>query len=625
MTAPAPARANIPLSLADRLERAWPVSLFFNAVFHKEMRAAGHRSGTYLARSIYGALMLGIVAVALIGMLLEGQDTAADAQQLQALAPIMAIVLAWFGLFMLAFIAPVMTVPAFMDERRRRTLPVLITTPLTSAQIVCAKLASQTIQLLILALMGLPVVLALRIFGGVPASFLLKSNAVLLSAALLVSTLGLRFSLHRQRADVAIVGAFVTAALIQFGPLLLVAAAAWAGAGPRVLYIMPVTCSPITLATLTAELMEGAGGPPWAGMSVWLWHTLYNLAWALAFVLITIIRFRRVLRLEGAGINYLRPRKQLRRARTAARLSAAPADRSAGAPHAAEPLRPPPPGERDTREVGDRPVLWRELRQATFRTRTGAILTTLAIAVFLVLLYLRVGLAEQSLHMIIGIVMMLFILLRAAAGSTAAFTSERESRTLETLLTTPLSAREIVWGKFLGAMRRQWYAPAVLYAHLLIGTAADALNPSILLLAPLTILPAVAFLSATGLFFGLAIRRATTASITNICTGLFLWAGTPGFFIMLTEFFGLGRSTDWRPVQVLLFFINPLGQLISALEAASNPYNSGLEFGSPGMGTFDLFHFTLYILAAGAGYGLVAWAALLASSRLFKTFAGRNS
>jgi len=617
VTPPAPPASP---GLLDRLERAWPVSLCFNPVFQKEMRASGRRSGTYLARAIYGFLLLGIVGIALIGVLLESQGSASDAQELQQLAPIMAIVLAWFGLFMLAFIAPVLTVPAFMDERRRRTLPVLMTTPLTSAQIVCAKLASQTIQLLILALLGLPVVLALRVFGGVPASFLLQSNAILLSAALLVSTIGLRYSLYRQRADVAIVAAFFTAALIQFGPLLLVAVAQWAGAGPRVLFVMPITCSPIALATLTADLVGGGGGPPWGVAGVWLGHTLYNLAWALIFILTTIVQLRRVLRLEGAGINYLKPGRRERR--RAARSLDAPVPAAAGSPGHAEALAPPSPTtDRTTREVGDRPVLWRELRQSTFRTRGGAVLSTSGIAIFILILYASLEINDVPLHLMIAIPALLITLLRAAASSTAAFTSERESRTLETLLTTPLSAREIIWSKYLGALRRQWYTPAILFAHLLLMTALGALHPLVILHTAIILTGAVVFLSATGIFLGLVIRRATTASVANICVGLTLWAGLPGLLATIA-LFPFTRSIHWEPLGAFLFMINPMGQLVSAIEGATH---ARLAFGSPGFGTYSPSIFTLFILASSLGYALLAFAFLAAASRLFTAFAGRTS
>lgn len=623
MTPPAPPASP---GLLDRLERAWPVSLFFNSIFQKEMRAAGRRSGTYLARSIYGAIMLCVVAIALISALVESRGSASDVQELQQLAPIMAIVLAWFGLFMLAFIAPVLAVPAFMDERRRRTLPVLMTTPLTSAQIVCAKLASQTIQLLILALLGLPVVLALRVFGGVPASFLLQSNAILLSAALLVSTIGLRLSLYRTRADIAVVASFITAAVIQFGPILIVAIAAWAGAGPRIALIMPITCSPFALATITFELLGGGGGPPWITAGAWLGHTLYNLAWALIFVLTTIVQLRRVLRLEGAGINYLRPRRRSRARKRHAPTEDGPVPAAVGSP--AHPDHPAPQAratDRALREVGDRPVLWREFRQSTFRSRRAAVFTTLAIAAVLTFLYIRIGPSEVGLHITIGVLTLLFILLRAAAGSTAAFTSERESRTLETLLTTPLSAREIVWSKYLGALRRQWYTPAILFSHFLLMAAIGAVHPVVFIHLAVTLATAITFLSATGLFLGLVIRRATTASVANICVGLFLWAGLPAFIALLADVFSFSGIVDWDPVGRFLFFINPMAQLISAIEAAANTYNSTLTYGSPGMGTFSFATFTAVLLAASLGYALIAFAFLAGACRVFTACAGRTS
>lgn len=602
--------------LLDRLERVWPVGLFFNAVFQKEMRAAGRRAGTYVARTIYGGLTFIVVGFFLLVSIAEFRGGGGDLQQLQNLAPLVAVILSWFGLFMLAFIAPVMTVPAFMDERRKRSLAVLMTTPLTSAQVVCAKLASQTIQLLILALLGLPVVLALRVFGGVPASYLLQSNAILLSAALLVSTLGLRYSLHRDRADVAIVAAFATAAVIQMGPMLLIAIFQWFGAGPTVLFVLPVVFSPFALAAMTADLLGGMGGPPWATANIWLGNTLYNLAWALVFVLETIFRLRRVLRLEGAGVEYLKPRRRARRARKSAVPTA-----EAG-PARAEGQPPPPGADRDAREVGDRPVLWRELRQATFRTRRAAILSTLGLCAVLILVYARVEMTEEPLHFVITTIAMLLILLRAAASSTAAFTAEREARTLETLLCTPLSAGEIVVGKFLGALRRQWYIPAFLFGHLLLSVAIGVLHPIILFHMALVVTGSVVFLLGTGIFLGLVIRRATTASVANICVGLALWAGVPFVAIVLHDFFAPANSEAWNAAARLIFDMHPLGLAMSAIEGA---LHNARNYGSPGLGTVDLLGFTMNTCLSTTGYLLAALAVLILARRVFPSWAGRNS
>lgn len=607
------------------------ISLFFNAVFEKEMRVAGRRPSTYLTRAIYAGLMLALISIFFLGFWQEAHSrgSATEAQQLQKLAPILAVALVWFGFVMLTFIAPATTVPAFLDERRRRTLPALMTTPLSSGQIVAAKLLSQVIQLVILALLSLPVLLAVRVFGGVPAAFLMQAMGIVVSMGLFVAAVALRFSLYRRRADAAIIAAFTVAAAIQSIPLLLVWAFDILTNSRYTWTVAPVTCSPAALMILSVGLLGGFG--PTAPAWFWIGGILYNLVWALIFAVSTTISLRRVLRLEGAGIDYLKSKsrrknkKPTRKQRRAA--SAQPPAPSTEPDEIASALNAPPPSsaDRDSREVADEPVLWRELRQPAFHTRTRLVLYTALIGVLLLFMYGAIGFADEDLHYPIVVIGTLLVLLRAAAGSTASITAERDARTWETLLTTPLSSRAILWGKFAGTLRSQWFVPAVLFAHLLLSVLAGVLRPIVILHVGLIIFSCAAFLSATGVLCGLLIRRSTPAAVLNIALGLSIWLLVPMLGAVTLELFGLHGTWLSDAGFYLVGASNPIYYVVTSVEGAHEGMFSSTTYEAPGNMTVGAFSYTLTIAVSAAVYLLAAMGVLRLAEKLFPAASGRGS
>jgi ABC-type transport system involved in multi-copper enzyme maturation permease subunit len=70
------------------------------------------------------------------------------------------------------------------EEIRKGTLGALLTTPITSLQIVVGKLLGRMLHVLVLLAISLPVLAILRLFGGVPAGYVLAGACVTLTTAL---------------------------------------------------------------------------------------------------------------------------------------------------------------------------------------------------------------------------------------------------------------------------------------------------------------------------------------------------------------------------------------------------------------------------------------------------------
>ena len=162
-------RVQSPSRLARVLDSLNPVSLFVGPIFQKEVRAAGRKRWGYIGRALYAAALLGVMGMVFWGLwrnLSLSQSQVQRLQDMQQMAPALAVTILWFQFVMLGLIGPSLTAPAIADEKRTRTLSALLTTPLTSAQIISGKLAGRLVHVVILALLSVPVLLAVRVFAA---------------------------------------------------------------------------------------------------------------------------------------------------------------------------------------------------------------------------------------------------------------------------------------------------------------------------------------------------------------------------------------------------------------------------------------------------------------------------
>jgi ABC-type transport system involved in multi-copper enzyme maturation permease subunit len=637
-----------------RLPAANPIAAFFGPIFQKEVRSAGRRRSTYLLRAAYTLGMLALVVLAYLSSIQQSlhQSAVQRVQELQMLAPIIAMFAMWFQFVALTLIGPMLTSPAICDERRARSLSTLLTTPLTAGQIVLGKISSRLVQVVILSLLGAPVLLALRVFGGLEASIILAFTAVTLTTALLGAALGLLYSMWHTRASSAALFALLTLVLIQGGPpaidaVIYYLADKWAPSlpGQELYRFHPqtlVTVSPNSLFRLTLSVFMGTPAPnfeinwPWlydllkgpGGSNVrgfvtiapyWVVSCLYNLLCAGLISAASVVTLRRVMTREGAG--GASPAATPRRAKRSRAAQPAPPGAQAQPTALDEPTR----DRALSRSVGDRPVLWRELRRSAIRSRLLRIAVMTIALGGLALLYLTAGLEEEGLHMTMAILGALIIMVQAVFTTTGNIAAEREGRTWEVLLTTPLSGREIVLSKFAGALRAQWFLPTLVLAHFAIAAIGGFVSPvlfpqiAVILFAPLF------FLTATGQFLSLAFRRGITGAVLNLLLALALW---PGLWIALglTAAFISPMNDDlFQRFAKLPWSVNPLMMAGSATNAAVNYHpgrTSHYEMLDDHVSTLE-FH--AWLLGAAAFYFLAGAATLYAATTRFRQFSGRSN
>jgi ABC-type transport system involved in multi-copper enzyme maturation permease subunit len=629
-----------------RLSRLNPASYLFGPIFQKEVRSAGRRRATYLFRAIYALTLLLLVALAFQGL----RQTASHLtgvqrlQMLQQLAPQLGLIIMWFQFVALALAAPIFSGSAICDERRARSLGTLLTTPLTASQIVGGKLSSRVVQLTILALLAAPLLLAIRVFGGLDARIILASTAVSLSTAFLGAALALMYSTWHRRATGAAVFGLLTLVLIQGAPTAIEGILFYVlndygtltgsgpnGSGLNYPFHMNVlaTCSPATMAFLTESAVTGTDPPefsiswPWAPGGVmtiapmWMVNSAYNLVIAGLASIGSTVALRRVMRREGATEGgpavVTKPRKK----------TAAPPEISTVEVIPAEPPADTELPGREAREVSDRPVLWREIRQSTFGSRKRFIGIAIIAAAGMAWLYIQWGMRDEGLHTTLAILGAITIMVQPVFMTTGSIAGEREARTWEVLLTAPVSARDVIFGKMAGALRAQWFLPAIAVLHFVAAAVLGFVHPVFVVFLIMIYAGPTIFFTASGQLFSLMFRKGVTAAACNLGLALLVWAGT-WVGLGLAGWFGdFPDSKVYDYAGALAYSLNPVAMSSSAGEATFR--FAGLRVLAQTYHIYGMREFTL----DAWGFGLICAGTMLlyilgAAGALWMAIAGFN-
>ncbi|HYE61557.1 MAG TPA: ABC transporter permease subunit [Phycisphaerales bacterium] len=638
---PAPPRESLLTRLKLLLRPKNFIAAVPGPIFHRDVWISGRKSGTYWIRCIYVLLLAGVIALTFAGASDELRSAASPSlrlQSLQTVAPIATKVILWFQLGALAFAGAIFGAPAICEEKRAGTLATLLTTPLKAWQIVMGKTFAFFVQLLILTLAAAPLLLAVRVFGGVSATEIVAGTVLSLATALFAGMCALWHSIKAKRTTNAMSAGFTqllfVMGIVPLGWIIY----AWKFNVPPPFEFLTYCSTPAAMACVTFGFEFGAAD---AVRNAWIFSTLYTLGWCALMFVASSIRLRAVMAREGAGGSIIPKGKKVKKPRKVKgappvadqpAVYAAAASAIAGTPTPTSDDTFTPPDikhkrrassvqEGVTRTVSDHPVLWREVRQAHFRTRFRMYAALAIAAAAMCTIYYYAGLDGEELHFPVGIIGILLVLLTGAISPSAVISGEREARTWEVLLTTPLSAWSIIIGKAAGALRRQWYIPLILGVHFVLAVLAGfyydhrTISPAILLWVPLILLPPLIFLTATGALLSMACKKSATAAAANFGVALLLWAIIPGV-TAFTLFAILNANDAGEDFFSIFMVLNPVALMALALEGAMDRSYSlfDIDAGLIGFVAAVIIYAGLYL---GAAYlVLKAAAGILAAKTL---------
>lgn len=679
------------------------ISDYPGPVFFKELSLLSRRSSTYWTRGLFCLGLTFIIAMTFIGIYLEWSSnttTAYRLQSLQVVSPAIMMALSIFMAVLLPLSAAALSGGAICDERRKGSLSTLMTTPITTLQIIIGKVAGASAQLLMLAILALPLLLSIRIFGGLPPRIVFAAFTIIITSTLMVASVTTWCSIYAKRPTSAMVTGLIVCACIYFLPLfLLFLSAVMLSRAGGLSPIFMIYSSPVALGiTLSGMFDNTITGVRSVDDYAWFVASVVNIAITCFSIAGASFSLRRAIRKEqdGGGVGGSGQSPPLPAASVPSVPTPSPPtppDRSAltpllNTPESTQTLPPPnislasdAPAKSSIKPTNSaanshsglaywivacliliiayvaqdvvhlanqsvfifpgsvilcggtyfvirrlcrtaksgpvlgNPVLWREWRQPAFKSQRSAFLAFSGLTAFVFVLALF-GEIESSASVGIATLLTLSIMVVAAVTTTSALSSERESRTIESLLTTPLSAQEIVMGKLLGALRRQWFSPTLLIFLLLtVGVCTNTISFIALPILALVIFPPFFFLNATGVLLSILLPKSAQAAVLNIFVALFLWLGLP-IIVQLTHEM-ISEFTDlFTNLGEFLFYSNPIFVAPNiTLYFASDTY-AGSAYRVPYLGNLDTLEITVFHLFIAALYALASFLVLMLAARI---------
>ncbi len=496
-------------------------------IFGKELRSTARRKRTYVLRFVYLAILFSIMLFFFVvsGLNMRGQHSSAvrQSQQLAEMGAVFFGIFAFFTVSSMALIGPVLTATAVNSERLHKTLAVLLMTPITAWQIVSGKLFSRLLIALTLIGLTLPALSVVRLLGGVETDQIIGILGLSVAIVIFGAAIGLFLSTLMNRAYSVI--------LLSYGTMLSLYALLPAGLGIIISTIFrnsAPTGMPAGLMLfyrfmnftnpffMTAVIV--VPGAPFKASS-WIYCASFHLIAAAALLLLSSLVLRRMAKKENDGGSPPAPAPSF-----PGGFPVAISDRSSPLPVAAplsHHVQPATYSRKRPAPVSDNPVLWRELRRPLVARRWQAILLSLFLVGTLLFFYICMAvndeLSEQDWQMPFACIFCGLLTLVTCVVSATAIAQEKESDTWTLLLSTPLSPRQIVLGKFAGLLRRFMWPSILICLHFLFFGLGGVLNWTTVAIILFLIFSTNLIWVATGLYLSLRLKTVTLAVILNLC------------------------------------------------------------------------------------------------------------
>ena len=510
-------------------------------IFEKELRVSSRRKRNYFLRFAYLVLLTIFVAFTWFVTAKIGTSSSRVYQiaRMSEAGKYMIITIVWFQFISIQFLAAVMLSTAINDEIYHRTLGLLMTTPISSVQIVIGKLLSRLLQLVLLLAISLPLLAVIRVFGGVPWNYVLSSLCITLTAAIFTGATSFLFSIYVRQAYVVIVQTLLVCFLFYIIPPLILQLL-------RYVYIAVIIpdsvfyyINPFTAMISGTALMLRPSFAAFTGS--WQLHCAIMLALAGFLLAISILCVRKAARRQATGqAGIFATRKERRLADRKGKINADSI-----------------PATAKIRPVKGPPIIWREMISSFHKTgRIMAVLKAIILALVLIFVYGYCTYTGSWSHNEVQLAFILtyfgMALLRTATSAATCITSEKEARTWPILMTTPLAGKYIAFGKIIGSCLQAWLFWLLLAAHMIIFTVAGCIPLAAFLPLTSLFISSELLVSAVGVFFSSCFNRSSASAAINmilffcftvpICCPLPVFIASPLFIVIMV----LGNTGGWE-------------------------------------------------------------------------------
>jgi ABC-type transport system involved in multi-copper enzyme maturation permease subunit len=585
-------------------------------IFDKELRVSSRRRRNYVLRFAYISLLTAFLVLVWIEAMGQSGSAVYRISRMAEAGKFIVVCMVWFQFCATQILALILLSNSISDEIYHRTLGLLMTTPISSFQMVMGKLFSKLLQLVLLLAISLPLLAIIRVMGGVPWNYVVSSLCITLTTVIFVGSLSLFLSIFCRRTYVVIIITILTISLI-FALLPLLTAWIWHAmdlsriisekipmldriTSEKILSTVIFSANPYCTMFLNSMMMVEPRAA--AGMPAYLWSLNCGIMLALSTILlfISVIIVRKVALRQATG--QIDGSAGKRRSRRAAKEGGAGRQVFAGT----------------IRRVVGPPIIWKELRSPMFRHHK--IRTFIFVSIGLILLsgtyYLCAKerlLDDEETHaayaiIFLGVGMLFTIVLPATS-----ITTEVESRSWPVLLATPLNDKDILLGKFVGALRRCFPAWLLLFGHIIAFSFIGFIHPLAIIQTGILVIWIVVFLSGSGLYFSSRFKHTTTAVSMNFGLVVAIWAILP-LLMGLVASINTPFTREARELVEAYIDTNPFVHVGNIMIATAG--DKAVKTGSyywPGQGTLNAVDSTVLMLSCMVGYILIgvlfAWRA----------------
>jgi ABC-type transport system involved in multi-copper enzyme maturation permease subunit len=215
-------------AIIDNLLNILTLSWLTGPIFDKELRVSSRHKRHYFVRFAYLTILAITVAVIWTEEVRYYGNVSYQVSRMARAGMSITMGIIWFQFIAAQVIALVMLSNAISDEIYQKTLATLMTTPITSFQIVMGKLLSKLLLTILLIAISFPMLSMVRVFGGIPWDYVVSSLCLTLTSVIFVGSLSLFFSIITRKAYVSIVLTLLTLGLLFFViPGLIILLMAW--------------------------------------------------------------------------------------------------------------------------------------------------------------------------------------------------------------------------------------------------------------------------------------------------------------------------------------------------------------------------------------------------------------
>ncbi len=595
--------ANLIISVVRSLN----LSRLTGPIFDKELRVSSRRRRNYVLRFWYIMLLTFFIASVWMSVV-QFQGTTAYQKSRMALAgkTVVSTIVA-FQFFATQLIAIIMLSTSISDEIYHKTLGALMTTPISSFQIVMGKLLSKLLQLLLLLAISLPLLAVVRVFGGVPWLYVLSSLCITLTAAIFAGTMSLYFSIRNRRAFVVIIKAVVVLGILFFFFPTIITAVFSSRSFQNTRFVSPkliatlvvillhfnpfvafsantaTMISPTTVSQINLPLAPGGGT-----FFYWSVHSALMLAASAGLIALCVKVVRKVALRQATG------QLEVSTNRTFGRKRKRSAKRGVKAPENAGTIR----------RVKASPVLWKELRAPMIQGPEGAENTysIIGLAITIAALTLTYGACARAKCLNEDFTHITYIMLFVVVGSiyhmvlsATSITTEKEARAWPILMATPMDDWYILMGKVIGVFRRCLPIWLLLAGHVVIFVIVRYIHPVAIFLLLLFLPGYTIFLTGAGIYFSARCLRTTSAVVANFALALVLWMIMPAIMGLLASTNLVEEAAD------RYICAHPAVQVSVLMGGSAGNYNahaglSKLQFEWPGQDGNERFWPTTWIV-----------------------------